>query len=363
MTMFAPDAGVDLFSPSGATFKAGDYSVFGDEPKQAAIDSDHAHVGANHGTGVVMFIGRRGHGKTALLTAIAGHMQRQFRRRKFAGRIFSNYAINFLDPIRDYYHPYLIEDVQEFPLWFRDGYLVMDEIQSFATSRRSMSKSNVNISAFLTQIRHRNIQAAFTTQFSQTIDYQVLLQVDLFIRVKTLDRWPGGFPRIVELEKHDYWGQFTGKDYRKAWPPQPQDADGWQQMFIPESLRGTYNTDQIIASNYWDADVRDRVNIEEEENLGGENAWFKAARAPMEQAQDYTNQLPDPVQLELALLELLPASGAFNIRPFIGKARDATGGDVTDAESLAEYLREKGYKIHKKAQGTGHSYQAERITA
>ena len=48
----------------------------------------------------------------------------------------------------------------EYPWWLRDAHMFLDEIQTAATGRRSMSKGNVFLSTFLTQLRKRSSRSA-----------------------------------------------------------------------------------------------------------------------------------------------------------------------------------------------------------
>ena len=191
---------------------------------QSFIPGLDAHMGQG-GNQCVLLMGRRGHGKTALLTAILHLMLAKYEKQYYAGRLFANYQVSFFrkdasgKPI-DYYSPYIAEEMATFPPWLEKGIVAIDEFQNMGASRRSMSKVNVNLSSFLTQVRHRQIECLFTTQFPQVLDYQALLQVDKFVRVSTLMSYPPNkqgkrFPRVMELEIYDYWGQDTGRDYRK----------------------------------------------------------------------------------------------------------------------------------------------------
>lgn len=57
--------------------------------------------------------------------------------------------------------------------------LMIDEMQIFFDSRRSMQKSSINFSNFIQQIRKRNIIMLCTTQYSSTIDLRLRQHLDI----------------------------------------------------------------------------------------------------------------------------------------------------------------------------------------
>lgn len=57
--------------------------------------------------------------------------------------------------------------------------LLIDEIQIFFDSRRSMKKENMNFSNFVQQTRKRNINLLCTTQYSNTIDLRLRQHLDI----------------------------------------------------------------------------------------------------------------------------------------------------------------------------------------
>ena len=57
--------------------------------------------------------------------------------------------------------------------------LMIDEMQIFFDSRRSMQKSSIEFSNFIQQIRKRNIILLCTTQYSNTIDMRLRQHLDI----------------------------------------------------------------------------------------------------------------------------------------------------------------------------------------
>ena len=122
-----------------------------------------------------IFVGRRGQGKTLLMTVEGGAIRAMNEKHGAAVKIISNYSTAF----SHYHSQYLIDNLVTFPEYAQDALLLIDEIQTAALSRRSMSKEAVNLSGFMTMIRKRRVEVMFTTQFPQTLDQQLLMQIDL----------------------------------------------------------------------------------------------------------------------------------------------------------------------------------------
>ena len=323
--------GQGLFSPS--------------DKGQSFIPGLDARIGKGHNL-CILLMGRRGDGKTALETAMLNRMLQKYRSQYYSARLYANYPVSFFrknangKPI-DYYSPYLVEEISTFPPWFRRGYMAIDEFQSMASSRRSMSKTNVNLSAFLTQIRHRQIECIFTTQFPQVLDYQALLQVDLFVRVRTLMSYPANregkrFPKVQELEIYDYWGQWTGLDHRKRWPPTIEDVDATRRILLPQWIGDTYDTDEIIASSYWNDGVRERVILEEHERHGGDAQWLVDMKPQMEEANKVLEDGPKQDYRDLDdLINRLPKGRKVHLQMYVATAMKLSHGVVASIIDLS----------------------------
>lgn len=191
---------------------------------------------------VIMFIGRRGRGKTTCMTCFALLLRK---RRLAAGyvawaEVLSNYWTDFSKP-----DPYLLDKLIEFPEGLHHKIILVDEAMTALANRRSLMTINLLISNMLMQLRKRKLDMLFTTQFPQFIDFQVLYQVDLFIEC---DMDPAG--NMADLYIHDHWGQWTGMDYRKPWPPRRWMADKKIQLFYPKSMFGRFNSDEVVAPVY-----------------------------------------------------------------------------------------------------------------
>jgi hypothetical protein len=192
----------------------------------------------------VMMYGRRGAGKTATMTALGLWFQQQYEKTGTRAYIAANYHVDFAR----YCSPYLLDELSEFPEWGKDAVVLVDEISAYAASERSTSRSTVDLGILLTQVRKRNIEMIFCTQFPQEISRRVLRQVDLFIEVEQTADHKQSF-----LYVHDYWGQFTNDISRKPWPPMRYESDWTLQMPNIDLIWNRYDTKEVVAPAWSDA--------------------------------------------------------------------------------------------------------------
>ncbi|GIV82898.1 MAG: hypothetical protein KatS3mg051_2252 [Anaerolineae bacterium] len=220
---------------------------------------------------VVLFMGRRNAGKTYAMTLMALIQRQRYERHGCPFRIAANYRLD----IADYCGQHILDGIILMRPWFRDLYLLLDEIQTALNNRRSMGKLAVNFATMLTMIRKRRVDCTFTTQMPQTIDVQTLYQVDLFVEVETAEQM-----HEVRLYCHDWWGQYTGMNWRKRWPPRRWEADWVIPISVrdPRQIFRLYDTDEVIASRYLDPDMQEELIEQEYERM----QW--QAQLPMDDA-------------------------------------------------------------------------------
>ena len=281
---------------------------------------------------VLMLIGRRNQGKTLAMTALASAMLKRYKKMGAAHRkVAANYHVSFAE----WQSPYIVDEMALFPDWARDLLLLVDEATSLFNSRRAMSKVNVNFSNFLMQIRKRGVEVLFTTQFPQSVDYMLLLQVDLFLQCELVDNGRG-----VTLYAHDYWGQWTGKDYRKPFPPH-RDAHDWSfTLYNTDTMFSQYNTEEVVAPVWTPG--RDAINEAE--------GWR------FEDQTDESAATPDPEQ---RLVELFKSFGpAFNPAPHLGTVKTLLPDQVSNRKEYNAWLTAQGWKITR---GVDNSSTAERV--
>ena len=277
---------------------------------------------------VCMFFGRRGKGKTLAMSTVAKYQQARYRHAKVDMQVMANYHLDFADRAS----PYIVNDMAAYPDWARRAILCIDEVGSQFPSRRSLAGVNLNFANFLTQIRKRDVEVQFTTQFPQVVDQLVLLQVDLFIECD-VDR----AGRTLDLYIHDWWGQWTGKNYRKPWPPDSDTYDEARTIYNPRRLYGQYKTGEVIAAQ-WDKNRDDLIRTE---------GWETAEPPPAPQVE-----LPTAEAMLTAYLEA-NVSETFQPVKHMKEIKRCLGMRTWDAAAVKAWLRDHGWKIDDgRGQGT-----------
>lgn len=137
---------------------------------------------------IIMYKGRRGCGKTLTMVKDAYNFYSK------GWEIYSNFNISI--PYKKLSNEDIINLINNQKI--RDCVLLIDEIQTIIDSRRSMSKSNLNLSYFIQQIRKRGIVLLCTTQFTRTTDVRLREHVDIVVKPKIYPKYP-----VVEVEYFD----------------------------------------------------------------------------------------------------------------------------------------------------------------
>lgn len=125
---------------------------------------------------VVMYKGRRGAGKTLTMVKDA------YKYYLNGYKILSNIKLPFGELINE--SDILALD-KESNLY--NCVILLDELQIFFESRRSMKKQNLDFSNFIQQLRKRNITLLGTTQYSNTVDLRFRQHTDII-----------AYPRFIE---------------------------------------------------------------------------------------------------------------------------------------------------------------------
>lgn len=299
---------------------------------------------------VVMYMGRRNAGKSYSMTVQSRLMQKRHRFHQTGFKLAANYIMRFAD----FSGQHIYDEIITFPDWFRDQYLAMDEIQGQVSNRRAMNKGTLNFGIMLSMIRKRRVEPLFTTQFPQTIDRLTLMQTDLFVEVRTRQRM-----HTIELLCHDYWGQWTGNNHSKQWPPRSWEADWAVQIHVdnPAWYFSQYETDEVIAAQTLDAAQREAL-IDKEYEL---RRWQE--QVPMEEAQEAKARIEDNHGLSArevvektyaSLEELLGAyPDTFTLSKFTADAKDMglAASSMTQQET-GELLELLGCEVVKQGRVT-----------
>jgi len=201
----------------------------------------------------ILLMGRRGTGKSLTMTAMALWTKQRANKNNLNLKIASNYKLTFADIL----DPYLPESLSENPDLAKNLYICLDEIQTIASNRRSISRSNLDFSVFLSQIRKRKNQLVCTTQFPSQLDRNLLLQIDLFLSCEKMYKENGSWHIVIDV--HDFWGQWTGKSWRKWWPPRHEERDAEITIHYVDKCFSLYDTEQYIVPTWADDDLREKI--------------------------------------------------------------------------------------------------------
>ena len=273
---------------------------------------------------VLFFFGRRGKGKTLAMTALARIMADRYRAAGVDFAVVSNYSINFADRS----DPYLLDYLINFPPWAYRLLICVDEVATAYPGRRSMAAINLAFSNFLTQIRKRQIEVMFTTQFPQVVDQQVLMQVDLFVRCET---FMGA--RHTRLFVHDWWGQYTGDMGRKPWPPQAGTHDSELTIYNTNTLFDAYRTEEVVAAP--SSKSRDELIAQQ---------WDLPGEAEGDDSNDLAEVPRPPETMEEAISVMHEKFGAFEVAEFLPIARKFDPR-IAGVPALKKLLERHGYTI------------------
>lgn len=159
-----------------------------------------------------VFSGARGSGKTLSMTYFA----LCFLARGF--KVWSNYPISFNFragdeyPVRHYEAiPLDMRSLYTFDEQLNEGIVCIDEINLWASNRRSMSVANRLINSTMQLIRKRRLSFLFTVQDFNWLDSQLRWQTDLLFRCRDLYHWTHAEPGVnISWKVEDLSGLTTG---------------------------------------------------------------------------------------------------------------------------------------------------------
>ena len=293
---------------------------------------------------VILFMGRRYQGKTVSMTYTGLIQHLRYQAVKSPMRVFSNYKVSFAYNKAEKGapwggDPYLLDKLMEFPVWAHDCYILVDEIGSAFPGRRSLASPNVLAAQLLTQIRKRDMELCFTTQFPQTLDQQVIQQIDLFVMCEQFHyRKNGQWRQGIELKVWDYWGQYTGDMRRKWWPPYYEPFDWQMTYYNTDIVWPMFNTKEVISPLWSKAReniIAQQWDISREELDQGAEKFFTSP-----QRVSYPDlKLPQTMEEILATQK-----GPFNIMAIMEDAKRLVP-TIKSKVSLREYLQAQGFKV------------------
>ncbi len=191
-----------------------------------------------------LLFGRRGDGKSLLMTAVAKMMQRRYRDKGFYDRqIWANYDCKFADRA----DPFLLDWLMHEPWLAMNKLILIDEIADHLPSVRETSRENRDFANFVRQIRKTGSEMIMATQMPQEVSRKLLRQIDIFVRCRPLMAG-----RVVRAGVHDFWGGTSGNFRQREWPPRDEDEDSYFYVLNTNTCFGDYDTYEMQAAGYRD---------------------------------------------------------------------------------------------------------------
>lgn len=282
---------------------------------------------------VAMSFGRRGDGKSLWMTCtLLAQLQRFYKygcrpspRYPNGFKIATNYHVLF----SDFSNPMLVDMISGYDERLKRVTAGIDEVGSYVPSRRSSARVNVDWGNALVQIRKIDMELVSTTQYPQNIDSQMLQQIDLFVMpllynyrwVPERELWSHKAtgrmvykPTSLHFLVWDWWGNHTGKQWQKRWPPQlsgepPDDTKDYHNVHEVFSWFSTkeripsmwHRNRQNIILQEWEHELTDMAE-EYAPEVMEEQAEEREYRKPAT-IKDLVNAQPDDVFLYTLLDE------------------------------------------------------------
>ena len=189
-----------------------------------------------------LLFGRRGDGKSLLMTAVAKMMQRRYKDKGFHNRqIWANYDCRFADRA----DPFLLDWLMREPWLAMNKLILIDEIADHLPSVRETSRENRDFANFVRSIRKTGSEMIMATQMPQEVSRKLLRQIDIFVRCRPLMAG-----RVVRAGVHDFWGSMTGNFRQREWPPKDEDEDSHFFVLNTNTCFGDYDTYEMQAAGY-----------------------------------------------------------------------------------------------------------------
>lgn len=307
---------------------------------------------------VMCAFGRRGDGKTLwmvtteaiMLQSYQKHGARPTQRNPNGFKVASNIHIQFAD----FCNPALVDMLVGYDERLKRMNLAIDEILSFLPSRRSTARVNVDAANAVVQIRKDENEIVSTTQKPQNIDSQLLDQVDLFVMPILYNRrwtpvrelWTHKLTGRMEYKATsmrlllwDWWGNFTGKQFRKGWPPQMsgEPPDYILDYHNVHELFSWYHTKEKVPS-IWH---RNRGNV-----IVGQ--WEEELTEMAEEfAPDVIAEEKDAGRTMATLNDLIAAQGAdVMVASLLNQAKQLDKS-IRSTKDLALKMESAGYHVIK----------------
>lgn len=313
--------------PAGRDLVISPYSTGAEEDGPLLMTSENIGAYQHFDPLTTILAGRRGRGKTASMTFIGAFLKEACAARGLDVGVWANYNTS----IADWYHQRVIDYIATYPRDADNLIVLIDEAAAYFPRRRSLARSNVDFSTFLQQIRKRNIEIVFTTQFPAMLDDQILINVDLYCDVNM--RYGG---KDVDVKIWDWHGQFTGNWQRPRVPPQGPPT--WYRRFWGvNNVFNLYNTREVIGSIWSNDSTRDSIASQ-------------YGHGAMEDEDDMDFEPPPPAEPEIVVTDwrsyVATLPPLFDIAALLSEAR-RWNPKIKSKADFAAVLEKQGYRINR----------------
>lgn len=186
----------------------------------------------------ILITGPWGSGKTSLAVGLSRVELESMHAAGLPWRVWSNIPIAFAERCG----PAAVRAIIEHDPELHDLTFVLDESPTVISNARGWNSQIVQgFRRWHEQLRKRNVHLIGTTISALEVDSGYARLLDLVIRTKLY-----GDGRML-LHVHDHMGRHTGRQQRRAWPPQPGDEDAtyWWHGH-PDLIDGQYDSGEIV---------------------------------------------------------------------------------------------------------------------
>lgn len=193
---------------------------------------------------IVVITGDLGTGKTAMLTRYGCKSS------VHKENVLANYKLSHVQ-----FEPFDMVDLYLNQPELTNAIILGDELYTFMDCRSSMSIRNKLESYFITQTRKKNVDIYFTTQFSEFVDFRMILFASIWVKMSNIWLYSS---KTGQRYKHPYLFNVVFHDYR--------DKDNIKVKYMRFDGRrwfGEYNTNETI---YPPDDIKETIKRFKERN-------------------------------------------------------------------------------------------------
>ncbi len=277
---------------------------------------------------VRVFCGGRGSGKTlsmsivGALALIKGY------------NVFANYPIRFAYRRRDGIRrvcestPVEIEDLITFKPFIRDGFVLLDELNLWASNRGSSSLVNRLLNGWIQLMRKRNLAVGITVQAFETLDKFLRWQTDMTFVCYDMHYRYRNLPKgaLISQRVTDWSGILTGRPVAEG-DFQSRERNTWYRKLKAMRFHGIYATNKEFDI----LKAMRKVQVERPVTLISADGTAMPAEA-----------LKGVKEMADTIRQLYPNGARFEASTMAEQLK--TWGVNTDADTLDKLLNRTGFK-------------------